>query len=111
MPTFISPSGNPEIWNEKPEDYLTPEEWDAAHQPPPPPEPTPEELRAAQIAQIKAALVTIDLASIRPLRAIADESDMPEDHEKISELDSQATTLRDELAALTADETASTENQ
>lgn len=28
--TYYSPSGNPEIWEEKPEGYITQEEWDAA---------------------------------------------------------------------------------
>lgn len=30
MPTFYSPIGNAEIWEEKPEGYITQEEWDAA---------------------------------------------------------------------------------
>ena len=30
MPTFYSPSGNAEIWEEKPDGYITQEEWDAA---------------------------------------------------------------------------------
>lgn len=33
MPTYYSPSGNPEVWNEKPAGYLTPEEWDAKQAP------------------------------------------------------------------------------
>ena len=36
MPTFFSPDGNPEIWDECPDGYLSPEEWAAAH---PAPEP------------------------------------------------------------------------
>lgn len=31
MPTFVSPSGNREIWNVKPDGYFTTEEWDLAH--------------------------------------------------------------------------------
>lgn len=31
MPTFISPSGNAEVWGERPDGYLTPEQWRAAH--------------------------------------------------------------------------------
>lgn len=38
MPTYYSPSGNPEVWAEKPAGYMTPEEWQTAH---PAPEPTP----------------------------------------------------------------------
>ena len=41
MPVFYSPEGNPEIWAERPDGYLTPEEWAAAH---PTPEPAPEPL-------------------------------------------------------------------
>ena len=40
MPTFFSPEGNPEIWTQKPDGYLTPEEWDKAH---PAPEPEPDQ--------------------------------------------------------------------
>lgn len=31
MPTFYSPSGNAEVWEEKPEGYMTPEEWKEQH--------------------------------------------------------------------------------
>lgn len=31
MTTFYSPQGNPEVWEEKPEGYFTPEEWQTAH--------------------------------------------------------------------------------
>lgn len=31
MPIFYSPEGNPEIWAQKPDGYLTPEEWDKAY--------------------------------------------------------------------------------
>ena len=31
MPTFISPAGNAEVWEEKPKGYLTAEEWQVAH--------------------------------------------------------------------------------
>ncbi|WP_291301243.1 phage tail assembly chaperone [Desulfovibrio sp. MES5] len=30
MPTFYSPTGNPEIWDEQPESYITVEEWKVA---------------------------------------------------------------------------------
>ena len=35
MPTYISPKGNPEIWEEKPDGYFTPEEWEAREPEPP----------------------------------------------------------------------------
>ena len=31
--TYISPTGNPEVWEEKPEGYYTPEEWQIINQP------------------------------------------------------------------------------
>ena len=40
MATYFSPAGNPEVWDEKPEGYFTPEQWAAAH-PQPEPEPAP----------------------------------------------------------------------
>lgn len=39
MPVFYSPGGNPEVWAQKPDGYLTPEEWAAAH---PDPAPVPQ---------------------------------------------------------------------
>lgn len=44
MPIFFSPSGNPEIWAQKPDGYLTPEGWAAAHPAPAPVPPTEAEL-------------------------------------------------------------------
>ena len=52
MAIFYSPTGNPEIWNERPDGYLTPEEWAALH---PLPEPTFDELKAAKYEEIAAA--------------------------------------------------------
>ena len=67
---------------------------------PPEPEPDPETERLARIAQIEADLHNIDLASIRPLRAIDNGSDSPVDHQKLIELEEKAAALRAELAAL-----------
>ena len=44
MLTFFSPAGNPEIWAQKPDGYLTPEEWDKAYPAPVPVPPTEAEL-------------------------------------------------------------------
>ena len=52
---YYSPDGNPEIWEAKPEDYFTPEEWEAAHPTPEPEPPTLEEARAAKLEEISAA--------------------------------------------------------
>lgn len=50
MSTFISPNGNREVWDEKPADYFTPDEWVALH-PPPEPEPTPDARTPAEKRQ------------------------------------------------------------
>lgn len=52
MATFYSPDGNPEVWEVKPDGYLTPEEWAALH---PPPVPTFDELKTAKYDEIAAA--------------------------------------------------------
>lgn len=49
MSTFYSPTGNPEVWNEKPDGYYTPEEWAAAH---PAPKPTLEEARESKLSEL-----------------------------------------------------------
>ena len=51
--TYFSPTGNPEIWLEKPEGYYTPEEWEALN---PPPVPTPEEIQASYTRLIQSIL-------------------------------------------------------
>ena len=53
MPTFFSPEGNPEIWAQKPDGYITPEEWDRVH---PAPEPEPEPLETVKARK----MTTID---------------------------------------------------
>lgn len=47
MGKYYSPSGNFEVWDEKPAGYYTLEEWKALHPDPEPPEPTREEKLAA----------------------------------------------------------------
>lgn len=53
MPTFYSPTGNPEVWDVKPDGYFTPEEWQVLNPPPPPPVPTQEELYYAEVAAVE----------------------------------------------------------
>jgi hypothetical protein len=53
MATYYNPNGNPEVWDKKPEGYLTPEEWAELH-PYIPPVPTKEEKLAALDAQYDA---------------------------------------------------------
>lgn len=52
MPKFYSPTGNPEVWDIKPDEYYTSDEWAALH---PPPAPSIDELKAAKYAEIAAA--------------------------------------------------------
>lgn len=52
MGRYYSPSGRCEIWEHKPQGYMTPEEWLAAHPAPEPEPPTPAEI----IAEYDAAL-------------------------------------------------------
>jgi len=54
MPTYFSPTGNPEVWDEKPEGYYTPEEWSELH---PAPEPTLEEVRERKLRHLTEGFV------------------------------------------------------
>ena len=65
-----------------------------------PPEPTQKEKDAQLKTQILARLKEIDLASVRPLRAMANGEAAQEDKDKLTELDAEAQTLRTELAIL-----------
>jgi hypothetical protein len=60
----------------------------------------PEEIRQARITEIRARLDEIDLESIRPLRAIADNTATDSDREKLARLEEEAASLRAELGAL-----------
>lgn len=60
MPTFFSPEGNPEIWAERPEGYLTEEEWVAAHPDPEPEPPTLDEARASALARLNSAFAAAE---------------------------------------------------
>lgn len=52
MPIYFSPTGNPEIWKDKPSGYYTPEEWEKKNAPPLPVPPTLTEAKTAKIAEI-----------------------------------------------------------
>jgi hypothetical protein len=65
-----------------------------------PPPPPAEEIAATRRAEILARLAEIDAASVRPLRAIAQNEDMQADHDKLTSLDTEAAALRAELATL-----------
>lgn len=54
MAKYYSPTGNIEVWDEKPQGYYTLEEWQELHPAPLPPEPTKEEKLAALDSQYEA---------------------------------------------------------
>lgn len=54
MAKYYSPTGNIEVWDEKPQGYYTIEEWQKMHPAPEPPEPTKEEKLAALDSQYEA---------------------------------------------------------
>lgn len=100
MSTYISPDGNPEMWDQKPNGYFTPEEWEADHPAPPPSE---EEEKQLQLAEIKSRLSQIDLESVRPLRAKVHGTATPEDDAKLAALEQEAEELREGLAGWVGD--------
>ena len=107
MSTYISPNGNPEVWETKPKGYFTPEEWQTAHPAPEPTPPTPEELAEQRRMEILAELDNIDRASSRSLRAIltaqaAGQEPDKADVEMLAEHEANAKKLRAELAGLNA---------
>ena len=54
MGKYYSPTGNIEVWEDKPQGYYTVEEWQEMHPAPLPPEPTKEEKLAALDSQYEA---------------------------------------------------------
>ncbi|SHI82104.1 DUF5320 domain-containing protein [Halodesulfovibrio aestuarii] len=97
MPIYVSPEGNPEVWEVKPDGYYEVDEWDAQN---PPSLPTECELTQQRITEIQQLLTANDLASVRPLRAKVAGRATEEDEARLEELEDQAEALREELAAL-----------
>ena len=60
MPVFFTPEGDPEVWAERPEGYLTEDEWIAAHPDPEPEPPTLEEARASALARLDIAFAAAE---------------------------------------------------
>ena len=54
MGRYYNPTGNIEVWGEKPKGYYTVEEWQELHPAPEPPEPTTDEKLNALDAQYEA---------------------------------------------------------
>ena len=65
-----------------------------------PPELTAEALASTRAQEISAELTAIDRASIRSLRAIAENKSTPEDHQHLINLEAQAEALRTEQQLL-----------
>jgi hypothetical protein len=99
MPTYISPTGNVEVWEVKPAGYVTPAQWQAAH---PAPEPGVEELAARRRAQIVSDQKALDSVSVRALRALAAGTATSADRQKLAATEAQVQEPRTELAGLSA---------
>jgi len=67
MPNFYSPTGNYEVWEEKPDGYFTEEEWEAIKPPPQPP--TVDDMQAVVKAAIQQRLD--DFAQTREYTSIS----------------------------------------
>ena len=107
MSIFYSPSGNLEVWEDKPVGYFSVDEWRTAHPDPVPSAPTQQEIDSTREAAIKAELQSIDAQSGRPARAVALASVKggapdPGDVAKLEELEAQAQALREELRQIAA---------
>ena len=63
MPTYFSPTGNPEVWEAKPAGYFTQEEWERAH---PAPMPTLNEVKQDKLAEIATAYDSVLAYVIAP---------------------------------------------
>lgn len=64
MAIYYSPNGNPEVWNDRPAGYFTPEEWQAAHPVPQPEQPGLEDIRAVTVAAVNAGFDAAIAASL-----------------------------------------------
>ena len=63
MPTYFSPTGNPEVWEAKPAGYFTQEEWERAHHAP---IPTLNEIKQDKLAEIATAYDSVLAYVIAP---------------------------------------------
>ena len=94
MPTYFSPKGNPEIWNDKPDGYFSGDEWIEHNIN------TGTPLgKTLRISAINARLAELDADSIRPLRAIAAGIDTEDDRRVLQVTEAMIAELREELAA------------
>jgi hypothetical protein len=99
MPTFFSPSGNPELWEDKPDGYLTSEEYIATLPPPVFTPPTVEELIGSVLAQL--AYLDVKYLTPRVLAGLASGDSFAQGQwEKHEE---ECAPLRTQLASLRGD--------
>ena len=102
MAVFYSPAGNIEVWDVKPDGYLTPDEWLAAH---------PAVIEDAAVDgearkyDVLMALNELDAKSVRPARSVAlavANGNPPSavDVARLADIEAEAQKLRKELAAL-----------
>lgn len=98
MPNFYSPTGNYEVWDEKPEGYFTKDEWDALHPAPPPPEPTKEEKLAQLDAQYDSDKAEIMTYYTQALFA-GDEEEQADLKAEMAEIDAAYVEARAEIEA------------
>lgn len=91
MGRYYSPTGNIEVWEDKPSDYFTVEEWQELHPAPLPPEPTKEEKMAQLLAQYEADKAEI-LKYYSDAMIHGDSDLMEELKDEMTELDEQYAT-------------------
>jgi hypothetical protein len=104
MGTFISPDGNPEVWEDKPASYFTPEDWEAAHPAPPPPNLTPEQEREKRRLEILFELAALDAKLLTPRTLAEAVKGGAYALACVTEHEFKAAPLREELASLSADQ-------
>lgn len=95
---YYSPSGNPEVWDKKPEGYFTEEEWQEAHPAPEPPEPTKEEKLQALDSQYDSDKAEIMNYYTQALFA-GDEDEVEALKEEMAEIDAEYVKARREIEA------------
>ena len=81
-------------------DYMMVVDGKHTYDPSPPYKPTPEELAAQRKAEILSELNSLDMASIRPLRAIVNGAGTDDDRARLHEIETEAGWLRAELTVL-----------
>ena len=86
MPTFYSPSGNAEVWEDKPIGYLSVGEWHAAHPAPAPQTQTTEQLFVALRTARDARLARTDKMLL---------PDYPINAERLTQIKTYRAALRD----------------